>query len=58
VSNEGQDCGQHGRNCGLHPLIHTLPPENLLQDVGGGSQRANYELKYVNFKQNSADFRS
>ncbi len=44
--------------CILHPLIHTIPFENQLQDVGGGSQRANYELKYVNFKQNSADFRS
>ena len=30
----------------LHPLIYTTPLENLLQDVEGGSQRANCELKY------------
>jgi hypothetical protein len=47
-----------GADFRLHPLIHTIPLENSLQDVGGGSERANYELEYVNFKQNSADFRS
>lgn len=31
----------------LPPLIHTIPLENSLQDVGGWSQRANCELKYV-----------
>ena len=29
-----------------YPLIHTTTLENSLQDVGGGSQRANCELKY------------
>ena len=28
------------------PLIHTTTLENSLQDVGGGSQGANCELKY------------
>jgi hypothetical protein len=27
-------------DCRLHPLIHTLPPRNSLQNVGGGIQRA------------------
>jgi hypothetical protein len=34
----------------LHPLIHIIPLENSLQNVGGGSQRANCELKYLCFK--------
>ena len=34
----------------LHPLIHTFPFENSLQDVGGGSQEASdHKLKYDMF---------
>jgi hypothetical protein len=41
------------RNCGLHPLMHTIPFENSLQDVGGGSQQvSDHKLKYDMFSQN------
>ncbi len=29
----------------LHPLMHILTPENSLQDVGDGPQRAKWKLK-------------
>ena len=36
----------------LHPLIHTFPLENSLQDVGGGSQQvSDHKLKYDMFSQ-------
>jgi len=38
------------QKCRLHPLIHTIPFENSLQDVGGGSQEASdHKLKYDMF---------
>ena len=39
------------QKCKLHPLIHTIPFENSLQDVGGGSQEASdHKLKYDMFR--------
>ena len=35
------------RNCGLHPLIHTIALKKLLQNVVGKPNEAECGLKYV-----------
>jgi len=42
----GGQSGGMGANCGLHPLIHTLPQKNLAQNVGGVLKWPECRLKY------------